>query len=83
MCDVCRCEGLDSAFKNGPRKLETFRQKLYNFYQEKEAIIGLCHIHSYELFLIGEKRFVERHPLLVNDMVSDKRKYSAQSSSSF
>lgn len=83
MCDVCKCEGLDSAFRNGPRRPETFRQRLYNFYHEKEAIVALCHIHSYELFLIGEKRFVERHPLLVKDMVNDKKKYSQNTASSF
>jgi hypothetical protein len=83
MCDVCRNEGMDRFFKNGPKKTDTFRQKLYNFFQDREAVVSLCHIHSYELFLIGEKKFVERHPLLVRDMIQEKKKYMTSSASSF
>lgn len=83
MCDVCRNEKIDSQFKNGPKKLDKFRQKLYNFFEDKEATVTLCHLHSYELFLMGERKFVERHPLLVRDMVQDKRKYMTSSASSF
>lgn len=83
MCDVCVAEGLDYRFKNGPKRPETFRQKLYNFFQDKEAVVTLCHVHSYELFLMGERKFVQRHPLLVRNMVQDKKKYMINSASSF
>lgn len=83
MCDVCHNENLDSLFKNGPKKTEVSRQRLYSFFQDKVALVTLCHLHSHELFLVGEKKFLEKHPLLVRDMVQDKNKYMTGSASSF
>lgn len=62
MCDVCQQESIDWKFKTGNRPLSSCR--LYRVYQGRTANINLCRIHSIELFCIGERRFLEEHPLL-------------------
>ena len=60
MCEVCRAEGDDYLFKNGPKKyLRT--NNLYKVFKYTVAPIKLCHIHSIELFHVGEKRFLKEH----------------------
>jgi len=60
MCEVCKCEGVDYKFKNGPTK-GLNRDTLYKVYKDHSANISLCHIHSIELFMVGEKRFLKNH----------------------
>jgi hypothetical protein len=76
MCVVCQIEGQDWKFKNGPKKPEIFNLKLYNFYQDKVAQIDVCHCHSYELFLLGERRFIMNYPKLIREMVHHKKNYA-------
>ena len=75
MCVVCRIEDLDWKFKNGPKRSEIFNLRLYNFYQDKVAQLGMCHCHSYELFLMGERRFILNYPRLIKEMVHYKKNY--------
>lgn len=60
MCEVCRAEGDDYLFKNGPTKILT-NNNLYKVFKNAIAPIKLCHIHSIELFHIGERRFLREH----------------------
>ena len=60
MCEVCRAEGDDYLFKNGPKKVLTMNN-LYKVFKNSIAPIKLCHVHSIELFHIGEKRFLREH----------------------
>lgn len=83
MCVVCQIEGQDWRFRNGPRRREIFNLKLYSFYQEKVAQLGLCHCHSYELFLLGERRFLENYPKLVKEMIEHKNNYALKVPSTF
>lgn len=83
MCVVCQVEGQDWKFRNGAKRREIFNLKLYNFYQAKVAQIGLCHCHSYELFLVGERRFLESYPKLVKEMIEHKNNYAVKETSAF
>lgn len=60
MCEVCRIEGQDYLFKNGPRKILT-NNNLYKVFSKSVAPVKLCHVHSVELFRLGERRFLEEH----------------------
>ena len=62
MCDVCQVEKIDWRFRTADRPVETCR--LYRVYEGREAVVRLCRIHAIELFMIGETRFLETHPLL-------------------
>jgi hypothetical protein len=60
MCEVCKSEGNDYLFKNGPKKVLT-SNNLYKVFKNAVAPIKLCHIHSIELFHMGERRFLKEH----------------------
>ncbi len=60
MCEVCRAEGDDYLFKNGPKKVLT-TNNLYKVFKNSVAPIKLCHVHSIELFHLGESRFLKEH----------------------
>lgn len=76
MCVVCQIQGQDWRFRNGSKNRRITNMKLYNFYHEKVAQLGLCHCHGHELFLIGERRFLENYPNLVNEMIQHKDNYA-------
>ena len=61
MCDVCKIEEIDTIFVNGPDKPRSVRVKLYKVYKGDIAIAALCHLHSIELFLVGEPSFYKAH----------------------
>lgn len=71
MCDVCREEGFDWKFHNGEKPLNNCR--FYRVYRGQTAQVMLCHLHSIELFCIGESRFLERHPKLALSFHSSSR----------
>jgi hypothetical protein len=60
MCEICKVDGNNYLFRNGPKKKLT-GNFLYKIFKDKVAPIMLCHIHSIELFRIGEKRFLMQH----------------------
>lgn len=62
MCDVCQEEGRDYKFHNGNRPLN--HCKFYRVYKSQVATVKLCHLHSIELFCVGENRFLESYPKL-------------------
>lgn len=60
MCEVCKAEGIDYLFRNGP-KTALVRDNLYKVFKKAVAPVKLCHIHSIELFHMGERRFLREH----------------------
>lgn len=60
MCEVCKTEGQDYLFKNGPTKILTINN-LYKVFKHTVAPVKLCHVHTIELFHIGERRFLKEH----------------------
>ncbi len=60
MCEVCKAEGEDYLFKNGPKRVLT-TSNLYKVFKNAVAPIKLCHVHSIELFHMGERRFLQEH----------------------
>lgn len=70
MCDVCRTENLDWRFLNGPSKDKLQDAKLHTVYMGRVANIKLCHIHSIELFVLGEYLFLSRHHNLCQELAT-------------
>lgn len=79
ICVACKAKGQDWRFRNGPRKQKLVPTKLYRFYQENTAQVSLCHCHNYELFVLGERRFLEGNPGLVKEMIVHKENYVVRS----
>ena len=82
MCHVCESEGLDWKYMNGADEDSSTvrsslqRARLYRVYQDRVAQIKLCHIHSIELFLLGERRFLEHHPALCYELGAKQKKFA-------
>lgn len=70
MCDVCKKEGRDWRFANGNKKLQ--KATLYKVYVGQTASVNICHVHSVELFQVGERRFLQNHLLLAKDLALTK-----------
>ncbi len=66
MCQVCKLEGTDWKFKNGESK-SLSRVTFYRVYEGEQKSVHLCSLCSIDLFLLGEGRFLEQHPLLALD----------------
>lgn len=60
MCEVCKAEGADYLFRNGPKKA-LMKEHLYKVFRRAVAPVRMCHIHSIELFHMGERRFLREH----------------------
>ena len=60
MCEICKAEGEDYLFKNGSKKMLTCNF-LYKVFKDSVAPIKLCHVHTIELFHLGERRFMREH----------------------
>ena len=75
MCDVCVTEGIDWKFKTGNKRLQ--KAKLYKVYVNQVATVNVCHIHSIELFNIGERRFLNNHLPLAMKMATEKSNFSS------
>jgi hypothetical protein len=69
MCEVCRAEGDDFLFKNGPKKY-LVSNNLYKVFKDAIAPIKLCYIHSIELFHIGERRFLREHLIFARGLAT-------------
>ncbi|MBC7714398.1 MAG: hypothetical protein H7177_13720 [Rhizobacter sp.] len=82
MCDICQSEGKDPAFVNGPKDVIS-TQQLYKVYKNSVAPVRLCYIHSIELFMIGEKRFLKEHLSFARVLITRTKKISSASDSPF
>lgn len=82
MCDICKSEGKDPAFVNGPKDLMT-TQQLYKVYKSSVAPVRLCYYHSIELFVLGEKRFLREHLSFARILVIRSKKSVAPVDSPF
>jgi hypothetical protein len=82
MCEVCKAEGLDSKFKNGDKNLSN-KNALYKVFKNTVANIRLCHIHSIELFMMGESRFLKDHLTFARDLARKSSRVEQDSSSPF
>ena len=67
MCEVCKSEGENFQFRNGPKKF-LYHNVLYKVFKNSVANIKLCHIHSIELFMVGEKKFLKEHIPFARDL---------------
>ena len=82
MCEVCRSEGEDYLFKNGPKK-SLSNSNLYKVFKNTVAPIKLCHVHSIELFSVGEKRFLKEHLDLARNLAKRSKGADNQEDSPF
>ncbi len=73
MCDVCKAYGKDPAFVNGSKK-GLYSEKLYRVFKDNIADIRLCHVHSIELFMYGERRFIASHLIFARSLASKAKK---------
>jgi hypothetical protein len=82
MCEVCRAEGEDFLFKNGPKKILS-TNNLYKVFKNAVAPIKLCHIHSIELFHLGERRFLKEHLFFARGLASRSKSQTSAEDSPF
>ncbi len=82
MCEICTSEGIDPAFVNGPKDHMSTAQ-LYKVYKNSVAPVRLCYIHSIELFMLGEKRFLKEHLSFARALITRSKKLSSATESPF
>jgi len=82
MCEICKSEGKDYRFSNG-EKDNIVTQQLYKVYKNTVAPVRMCYIHSIELFMIGEKRFLREHLDFARALATRSKKITAASDSPF
>lgn len=82
MCEICRSEGKDYKFLNGTKD-HIVTLPLYKVYKNSVASVRLCYIHSIELFMIGEKRFLREHLSFARALATRSKKLSSVSESPF
>ncbi len=72
MCQVCKLEGVDWRFRNGSKQ-SLARGVFYRVYEGEVKIVHLCVICSIELFHLGERRFLTKHPMLAFDLMKQNK----------
>lgn len=82
MCEICTSEGKDYRFLNGPKN-HVVTQQLYKVYKGHTASVRLCYIHSIELFMVGETRFLKEHLSFARSLATRSRNLSEVSESPF
>jgi hypothetical protein len=82
MCEICQSEGKDPRFVNGMKDIIS-TQQLYKVYKNSVAPVRLCYIHSIELFMIGEKRFLKEHLSFAHVLINRSKKKSSSTESLF
>ncbi len=82
MCEVCKSEGSDYLFMNGPKKVLT-SNNLYKVFKGAVAPVKLCHVHSIELFHLGERRFLKEHLTFARGLAMRSKTQSEASDSPF
>lgn len=83
MCEVCKAEGIDWKFKNGPAKNSLYNSALYKVFKDSVASVRLCHVHSIELFTAGERKFLREHISFARALGKKARKSEQEDSSPF
>ena len=79
MCVVCELNGWDYRYLNG-KKNKLSVNKLYTFFDQKRAAqFKLCHIHSIELFKVGESSFLKTYEELGPYLRLNNHKYAVSS----
>ena len=73
MCEICKSEGYNTKFINGTKDTIVTHQ-LYKVYRDSVAPVKLCYIHSIELFMLGERRFLREHLLFARSLASRAKK---------
>ena len=82
MCEICQSEGKNTRFLNGPKEgVQT--QSLYKVNKNSVAPVRLCYIHSIELFMMGETRFLREHLSFARALATRSKKLSSVSESPF
>ena len=69
MCEICQSEGKNTKFLNGPKNT-ILTYPLYKVYKGSIANVKLCYIHSIELFVLGERRFLREHLTFAKSLAS-------------
>ena len=82
MCEICKSEGQDTKFLNGT-KSQIITQQLYKVFKSHVAPVKLCYIHSIELFMLGEKRFLKHHLTFARNLATRSKKLSSIAESPF
>jgi hypothetical protein len=61
MCSVCKLKGKNSFFKKDLYYTEPIRFYGHKTNQGKPLEFYFCHLHSIELFKLGERRFLHKY----------------------
>ena len=79
MCEVCSAEGKNYRYLNGPKDIITSEQ-LYKVFRDSVATVRMCYIHSIELFMLGERRFLQEHLPFAHSLAFKAKKISSTQS---
>ena len=82
MCEICNSEGKDYRFLNGKKDFIT-TQQLYKVFKNAVAPVRLCYLHSIELFMIGETRFLREHLSFARSLATRSKNLSSANESPF
>lgn len=82
MCEVCKSEGKNYQFVNGTKNFLVTEQ-LYKVYKDSVASVRLCYIHSIELFMLGERRFLKEHLAYARSLITRTKRISSMDDSPF
>lgn len=77
MCDICTTVGLEWKFINGKEKNKLYRVRLFRVYQDRIAVVSMCHIHAIELFILGEQRFLRNYPKFSQRLALETSRFSS------
>lgn len=83
MCEICKSEGIDHRFRNGEDKSFLTTQQLYKVFKNSVAPVRLCYIHSIELFMLGERRFLQEHIYFARNLAFRSKKIAGLEDSPF
>ena len=59
MCKVCEIENIHRESFEGSRKPQNVT--FYRAFESRVVKFKFCYLHTRELFLVGEERFIENH----------------------
>lgn len=79
MCEVCQSEGKDYRFLNGTKSY-LYTDHFYKVYKNAVAPVKLCYIHSIDLFMLGEKRFLKEHLSFARKLATRSKNYTTDES---
>ena len=79
MCEICQSEGKNTTMLNGPKNV-ILSCPLYKVYKGSVANVKLCYIHSIELFILGERRFLREHLTFAKSLASRTKNLSTAES---